>query len=83
MWIVWKMWTRAPAPWKSARISRKLLPEAYPHKKKKYPQAEIPKAGEAPVDYVDKLLSEEFFADDMHVPGSHSYQQISGCAIFQ
>lgn len=33
--------------------------------------------------YVENLYSEEVFPDFMDISGTHSYQQISRCAIFQ
>ena len=37
---------------------------------------------ENPVDNVDNLLSEQFFAHFYDVSGPHSYQQIAGDTIF-
>lgn len=60
-------------------VSKIMLTELYT----KNPQRIHTKNVYNTVDSVDKLLAKQFFANGHDISGSHSYQQIAVCTIFQ
>lgn len=86
MWIMWKMWiNKMPASLTAVKASADTGKNALTHKNPeiKYPQFFFIHTAAKNCGYVERLNSEEVFPDFMDIPGTHSYQQISGCAIFQ
>lgn len=52
-------------------------------RKTKYPHVFYRRKAVKKCGYVERSYSEKIFADFMDISGPHSYQQITGCAIFQ
>lgn len=67
----WKMWI--------------ILPEGYFHRRFRERISTAKKRENIFrfVDIVDNSGAQQFFADFYHIPGAHSYQQITVYAIFQ
>ncbi len=87
MWIVWILWTTYGCHIRKAPVYQhffKILAKGtFPQFSSKNPQPEKRIESLQTVDNVDKSDSKQVFPDFMNISGPHSYQQVTGCAIFQ